>query len=36
MIYADLESLVVKIDRCKSNSKKSSMTKLSEYIHHSI
>ena len=32
IIYADLESLIVNIDGCKSNPEKSSMTKLSENI----
>ena len=32
IIYADLECLIRKIDRCKSNSQNSLMTKLSEHI----
>ena len=32
IIYADFESLLVKIDGCKNNPEKSSTTKLSEHI----
>ena len=32
VIYADLECLIEKMDRCKNNSKKSSTTKVSKYI----
>ena len=32
IIYADLKSLIVKIDECKNNPEKSSTTKLSEHI----
>ena len=30
-IYADLDSLIVKIDRCNNNPEKSSTTKVSEH-----
>ena len=36
IIYGDLESLIVKIDGCKSNPGKSSMTKISEHIPYHI
>ena len=32
IIFADLESLIVKIDGCKNNSEKSSATRVSEHI----
>ena len=32
IIYADLESLIEKIDGCKNNPEKSSMTNVSEHI----
>ena len=32
VIHADLECLIEKIDECKNNPKKSSTTKVSEYI----
>ena len=32
LIYADLESSIIKIDRCKNNQDKSSATKVSEHI----
>ena len=33
IIYADLESLIKRIDGCKNNSEKLSTTKVVEYIH---
>ena len=36
IIYADLESLIEKMEKCKKNPEKSSTTKVGEHIHLSF